>query len=101
MFCAGAAAPTHGPDIENVLGCPVWPMPPTVSTSGEYQAGETIVATFFQPRGSLGTAASGGGFCVQSPPVLPAATMMTTSLTFTAYSIAAPRLFSSIGLVTL
>ena len=31
---AGAAAPTHGPDIENALGCPFWPMPPTVNTSG-------------------------------------------------------------------
>ena len=84
MFSAGAAAPTHGPDIEKLLGWPFWAMPPTVSTSGEYQAGETMVCTCFQPRGSAGIAGSGGGFWVQSWPVLPAATMMTAPLTLTA-----------------
>ena len=59
-------------------------MLPTVRTNGEYQAGETMVCTFCQPRGSAGTAASGGGFWVQSPPELPAATTMTAPLTLTA-----------------
>src|SRR4051794_5630262 len=101
MFSAGAAAPTHGPDIEKVLGCPLGPMPPTVSTSGEYQAGDTIVCTCFQPRGSAGIAGSGGGFCVQSWPVLPAATTTTAPFTLTAYSMAAPTPLSLIGRVTL
>src|SRR5687767_12757895 len=101
MFSAGAAAPTHGPDIENVLGCPFSAIPPTVSTSGEYQAGDTMVCTPCQPRGSAGSAGLGGGFWLQSPPVLPAATTTTAPLTLTAYSMAAPRLFSSMRLVTL
>src|ERR1700754_4893868 len=101
MFSAGAAASTHGPDLEKVLGGPVGPMPPTVSTSGEYQAGETMVCTCFHPRGSAGMAGSGGGFCVHSWPVLPAATTITAPLTLTAYSIAAPTPLSLIGRVTL
>jgi hypothetical protein len=48
---------------------PFWPIPPTVNSSGEYQAGETTVWTCFQPRGSDGTAALGGGFWVHSLPV--------------------------------
>lgn len=59
-------------------------MLPTVRTSGEYQAGLTIVCTWRQPRGSVGIAGSGGGFCVQSCPVLPAATTTTAFLTLTA-----------------
>ncbi len=66
MFSAGAAAPTHGPDIEKLLGWPFSAMPPTVNTNGEYHAGETMVWTCFQPRGSAGMDASGGGFWLQS-----------------------------------
>ncbi len=84
MFSAGAATPTHGPCMENELGTPFWPMPPTVSTKGAYQAGVTTVCTLFQPRGSLGVDASGIGFCEQSPPVLPAATTTTAFLALTA-----------------
>src|SRR5262245_21271465 len=83
-FSAGAAAPTHGPFIEKLLGCPFCAIPPTVSTSGEYHAGLTTVCAWFHPRGSAGTPASGGGFCVQSWPVLPAATTITAPLTLTA-----------------
>src|SRR5215208_6770721 len=101
MFSAGAAAPTHGPFIEKLLGNPFWATPPTVSTSGEYHAGLTIVCTWLQPRGSAGSAGSGGGFWLQSWPVLPAATMITAPLTLTAKLIAAPRPDSLIGLVTL
>src|SRR6478735_2213039 len=101
MFSAGAAASTQGPDIEKVLGWPVCPMPPTVSTSGEYQAGDTIVCTCFQPRGSLGASASGGGFWEQSWPVLPAATTTMAPLMLTAKLIAAPTVASSIGRVDL
>jgi hypothetical protein len=84
MFSAGAAAPTQGPLIEKLDGAPFWPIPPTVSTNWEYQAGETTVCTSFQPRGSDGTAAFGGGFWVQSRPVLPAATTTTEFLTLVA-----------------
>ena len=59
-------------------------MLPTVSTNGEYQAGDTIVCTSFQPRGSAGSAGSGGGFWVQFSPVLPAAATITTPLSLTA-----------------
>src|SRR5262249_48036837 len=84
MFSAGAAAPTHGPCIEKGLGAPLWPTPPMVSTNGAYHAGVTIVCTCCQPRGAPGDHGSGGGFCAQSPPVLPAATMTTAPLTLTA-----------------
>ncbi|COV16562.1 Uncharacterised protein [Mycobacterium tuberculosis] len=84
MFSAGAATSTHGPCIENELGIPVWPIPPTLNTSGAYHAGVTTVCTLFQPRGSPGVDGSGAGFCTQSPPVLPAATTTTTPLTLTA-----------------
>src|SRR6185312_6494547 len=100
-FSAGAAASTHGPCMEKLLGWPFWAIPPTVSTSGEYHAGLTTVCTRFQPRGSAGMPGSGGGFCVQSWPVLPAATMMTAPLTLTASLMAAPRPDSLMGLDTL
>ncbi len=101
MSAPGAAAPTHGPCIEKSLGAESGPKLPTVSTSGSYHAGVTMVRTSFQPRGSSGTDGSGGGFWVQSCPVLPAATTITTFLTLTAKLTAAPSVDSSTGLVTL
>src|SRR4051812_49707433 len=100
MFSAGAAAPTQGPFIEKLLGSPFSAIPPTVSTSGEYHAGLTIVCTCFQPRGSAGIAASCGGFLQHSLPVVPAPAMMYAPLTLTAQLLAAPRPHLFVGRVT-